>query len=130
MTDHTTPNGRDERYRAFISHSSEGICRLDFQPPIDTALPVDQQVDRVYRNGRFVECNLAMARMYGLESIDELIGQWLEFMLPSSDPEARAYLASIVEAGYQVTEVESAERDAQGRRRYFSNSMTGVVKDG
>ena len=120
----------EERYRAFISHSSEGIWRLEFEPPIDTSLPVDQQVELTYRNGRFAECNLAMVRMYGLESIEELIGRPLDFMLPPSDPEALAYLSSIVEADYHVTEVESAERDVHGERRYFANSLSGVVKDG
>src|SRR5689334_16476028 len=130
MSNDTTTNASEERYRAFISHSSEGIWRLEFEPPIDTALPVDEQVELAYRNGRFAECNLAMARMYGFSAVEELLGQSLELMLPPAEPEARAYLASIVEAGYRVTELESAERDSQGRRRYFANSLTGVVKDG
>src|ERR1041384_6233209 len=113
----------EERYRAFIDHSSEGIWRLDFEPPIDTALPVDEQVELAYRNGRFAECNLAMARMSGLESIDDLIGQPLEVVLPPSDPEARAHLTAVVESGYHVTEVESAKRDAEGHRRYFAHSL-------
>jgi PAS domain S-box-containing protein len=51
-------------------------------------------------------------------------------MLPASDPDARAYLASIIEAGYRVSDVESKERDADGKVKYFANSMTGVVIDG
>ena len=34
----------EERYRAFIRNSSEGIWRLEFNPPLDTSLPVDEQV--------------------------------------------------------------------------------------
>ena len=34
----------EERYRAFVEHSSEGIWRLEFSPPIDTSLPVEAQV--------------------------------------------------------------------------------------
>jgi PAS domain S-box-containing protein len=130
MTDDSTSNASEERYRAFIAHSSEGIWRLEFQPPIDTCLPVNEQVDLAYRNGRLLECNLAMARMYALQSVEELMGKSLDFMLPPADPDARAYLTSIIEAGYRVTDVESAERDALGRRRYFANSMSGVVQDG
>jgi PAS domain S-box-containing protein len=120
----------EERYRAFIQHSSEGIWRLEFNPPIPVSLPVEAQVAAAYRNGRFAECNAVMARMYGLTSPDDLVGKTLDFMLPASDPEARAYLASIIEAGYRVADVESRERDADGGTRYFSNSMTGVVIDG
>lgn len=120
----------EERYRAFIQHSSEGIWRLEFSPPLDTSLPVEAQVDAAYRNGRFAECNVAMARMYGLTSPEDLVGKTLDFMLPASDAEARAYLASIIEAGYRVSDVESRERDAEGTIKYFANSMTGVVIDG
>jgi PAS domain S-box-containing protein len=120
----------DERYRAFISNSSEGIWRLEFDPPIDITLPVDEQVELTYRNGRFSECNEAMARMYGLERIEDLVGKGLDFMLPFSDPSARAYLASIIDAGYSVSDVESTERDVHGQPRYFANSMSGVVENG
>jgi PAS domain S-box-containing protein len=120
----------EERYRAFIENSSEGIWRLEFSPPIDTSLPVDEQVSQAYANGRLAECNAVMAQMYCLNSPEDLVGRTLDFMLPASDREARAYLASIIQAGYRVSDVESKERDAEGNVKYFSNSMTGVVIDG
>ncbi len=119
-----------ERYRAFIANSSEGIWRLEFDPPIDTSLPAEVQVDLAYRNGRFAECNQVMARMYGLERAEDLIGKTLDFRLPSSDSAARAYLASIIHADYHVVDVESTERDVAGSLRHFANSMKGVVEDG
>jgi two-component sensor histidine kinase len=50
--------------------------------------------------------------------------------LPSSDPEARAYLAGIIEAGYSVAGLESVEQDAAGNRRYFDNSMIAIIEKG
>ena len=120
----------EERYRAFVEHSSEGIWRLEFSPPIDTSLPVEEQISLAYANGRFAECNEVMAHMYRLHSPDDFAGKTLDFMLPASDPEARAYLASIITAGYRVSDVESKERDAEDHVKYFSNSMTGIVIDG
>ena len=119
----------EERYRAFIQNSSEGIWRLEFSPPIDTSRPTQEQVSLAYATGRFAECNAVMAHMYQLNAPEDLVGKTLDFMLPSSDPDARAYLASIIDAGYRVSDVESKERDAHGNVRYFSNSMTGVVID-
>ena len=119
-----------EGYRAFIRNSSEGIWRLEFDPPIDTSLPAETQVELAYRTGRFVESNDAMARMYALDQADDLVGKTLDFMLPASDPAARAYLSSIIEAGYRATDVESTERDAHGNVRHFLNSMIGIVEDG
>jgi PAS domain-containing protein len=51
----------EERYRAFVQNSSEGIWRLEFDPPLDTSLPVDEQVELAYRHGVLTECNDAMA---------------------------------------------------------------------
>jgi|GEM_PF-1659092 len=118
------------RYRAFIGNSSEGTWRLELDPPLDTALPIDQQVDYVYRYARFAECNDVMARMYGLASPADLIGKGLEMMLPSTDPQAREYIQYVLESGYRLVDVESEERDAQGNTVYFSNSMVGVVENG
>jgi PAS domain-containing protein len=112
---------KEDHYRGFFEQSSEGVWRLEFDPPIDTSLPVATQVDLAYANGRLAECNPAMARMYGLERVDDLVGKGLDFMLPSSDPQARAYLASIIEAGYRAANVESVERDALGGVKEFLN---------
>ncbi|MBD2746225.1 PAS domain S-box protein [Microvirga sp. BT688] len=120
----------EERYRSFIAHSSEGIWLLEFVPPLDTTLPVADQLELAYRNGRFVDCNDAMARMYGLDRAEDLIGKTLDFPLPSSDPEARAYLTGIVHSAYSVSGVESVEQDAAGSFKYFDNSMIPVIEDG
>lgn len=120
----------EERYRAFIANSSEGIWRLEFDPPLDITLPVEEQVEHAYRDSRMAECNAVMARMYGLESEADLLGCSLDAMLPSTDPAAREFLSAIIRAGYRVTDVESTERDAKGNPVYFSNTMVGVVEDG
>ena len=120
----------EERYRAFIQNSTEGIWRMEFEPPVDTSLPVETQVDHVYRSARLVECNDAMGRMYGFSNAEGLIGKTLDFMLPASDAAAREYLASIVRGGYRATNVESAERNVFGETVYFLNNMAGIVRDG
>ena len=119
----------EDRYRAFIANSSEGIWRMEFDPPGDISMPLERQVDWAYEHGRLVECNDAMARMYGLNRAEDLVGKPLDFMLPRS-PETREYLISIIRAGYRATDTESVERDAEGNPVYFSNSMTGLVENG
>jgi PAS domain S-box-containing protein len=120
----------EERYRAFVANSTEGIWRLEFDPPIPIDLPIDEQVERAYRDGRLAECNDVLARRYGLEHADSLIGRTLDVLLPSSDPKARACVASMIGAGYKVSEAESTARDAQGRTRQFAHSMIGAIEDG
>ncbi len=113
-----------------MESSSEGIWRLEFVPPIDTSLPVEDQVSLAYSRGRFAECNLSMARMYGFDSPQELLGRTLDFMLPSTDASGRAYIASVFRSGYRASDIESTERDEHGRTAHFARSMTGVVVDG
>src|SRR5262245_22262831 len=117
----------EERYRTFFENSSEGIWRLEFNPPIDCSLPVDEQVSLAYEHGRFAECTPAMARMCALDSPEMLIGKTLDFMLPSSDAKARAYVAPMIESGCRLSGVESPERDARGELQCFSNSNLGRI---
>ena len=120
----------EERYRAFIRNSSEGIWRMEFEPPVDTSLPVETQIDQMYRSARLVECNDAMGRMYGFSNAEGLIGTTLDFMLPASDPSAKDYLASIIKSGYRATNLESSERNVFGHAVYFLNNMVGIVENG
>jgi len=120
----------EDRYRAFVANSSEGIWRMEFDPPVDTALPVAEQAAAVFASGRFAECNLAFARMYGYGSAAELVGRGLELMFPPDDPATRAYLEGLIAAGYRANDVESQERDRQGRPLWFANSLMGMVERG
>ena len=118
----------EDRYRAFVANSSEGIWRIEFSPPVDTRLPVDEQITRIFRDGRFAECNDAFARMYGFASSAEVVGRGLALMMDERQPEVREYLAGVIAAGYRANDVESAEHDREGRPLWFANSLSGVVQ--
>ena len=57
----------EDRYRAFVEQSSEGVWRFEHEPPISIHLPVEEQIELMYRHARLSECNDVMARMYGYE---------------------------------------------------------------
>ena len=63
----------EERYRAFIAQSSEGVSRLEIDPPLPVSLPEEEQIDGLYDGARIAECNDAMARMYGYSEASDLI---------------------------------------------------------
>ncbi len=120
----------EERYRDFLANSSEGIWRMEYQPPVDTTLPPEQQAQALLRNGRFAECNDAFARMYGLDSPVDVIGHGLELMMDADDPQARDYLLELVRSGYRAHEVESLEHGRDGQPLWFTNNFSGVVENG
>ena len=64
----------EQRYRAFIALNPDGFCRIEFEEPIDTTLPEEEQLDKMERTGYVAECNDALARVVGLERADQLIG--------------------------------------------------------
>jgi PAS domain S-box-containing protein len=126
----TSPETSEERYRAFIEQTSEGVWRCDVRVPIDTSLPEDQQIDLIYADSYLAECNNAMARMYGLDSAEQIVGAPLGELLPRSDPANIEYLRAFLRGGYRITDAESHELGRDGERRYFLNNMIGIVRDG
>jgi PAS domain S-box-containing protein len=120
----------EERYRAFIANSSEGIWRFELEVPVPTDLPEDEQIDLCYRHGYLAECNDAMARMYGYARADEITGARLGDFLVREDPANVEYLRTFIRSGYRLTDAESVETDREGRLRYFLNNLVGVLGGG
>jgi signal transduction histidine kinase/CheY-like chemotaxis protein len=120
----------EERYRAFIEQSSEGVSRLEFEPPVPLTLPDEELVDRIYTTGRLAECNDAMARMYGFRAAREMVGTPLADLHDRTDPANRQQILTFVRSGYRLVDSETHERDREGRPHVFLNNVVGFVEDG
>ena len=119
----------ETRYRAFIANSSEGIWRYEGVEPVLTTLPLEEQVEKIFRSAFLAECNDAVARMYGFERREELVGRQLASLM-TSDPRNLELLRAFVRSGYRLDNAESFGLDRQGNVRHFENSFVGVVEDG
>jgi two-component system, cell cycle sensor histidine kinase and response regulator CckA len=120
----------EERYRAFVEQSSEGIFRMEYNPPVPCDLPISEQLEWGLKHGLMAECNDAMARMYGRASAQDLIGKPLTDFLVLRDPITREFMENFIRAGYRITDQESREVDAAGQKKIFRNTMIGMVIDG
>jgi signal transduction histidine kinase len=120
----------EQRYRHFVQYANEGIWRFDVREPIDTHLPIEEQIRLIFERAYLAECNLAFAHMYAVESQESLIGTPLPQLLVPSDPQNRAMLKTFIENQYRIEGFVSHERAADGSERYFLNSLFGVVEDG
>jgi len=120
----------EQRYRHFVQYANEGIWRFDVREPIDTHLPIEEQIRLIFERAYLAECNLAFAHMYAVESQESLIGTPLPQLLVPSDPQNRAMLKTFIENQYRIEGFVSHERAADGSERYFLNSFFGVVEDG
>lgn len=120
----------DERYRAFITQSSEAIWRFELDAPVAVTLSAAEQVEHFYRHAYLAECNDAVARMYGYQSCDEINGLRLTDFLPPEDAANAEYLRAFVESGYRLENAESHEVDRHGSPKFFLNNLVGVVENG
>lgn len=121
----------EERYRAFIQQSSEGIWRVEAYPvKVNINISPDEIIDIMYKHGVITECNDAFAAMYGYEKAEELLGAPLEKLLPKNDPVNQEYLRAFIASGYRLENVESRERDKYGNEIYINNSLIGIIEKG
>ncbi|MEO8573063.1 MAG: PAS domain S-box protein [Pyrinomonadaceae bacterium] len=123
-------NRSEERYRAFITQSTEGIWRFELERPIPTHLTTEEQVQLSYAYGYLAECNDAMAKQYGFSSAVEIVGARLSDLLVADDPKNVEFLKAFIESDYNLSEAESHEKDADGNDRYFLNNFVGIVEKG
>jgi len=120
----------EERYRNFVAQSSEGIYRLEFTPPVPIHLPIEEQVDWIYSQGRLAECNEVFAEMYGA-TIKEMIDLSMGEMHEGGDAEINREAQRVfIRNGYRVDNEETHELDANGRPIVFLNNAFGVVHQG
>ena len=119
----------EERYKAFVQQSSEGIMRFEFLEPIPIKLPKDAQVKHVFKYGFLAECNDNLARMFGYNAAEDVAGMRLSEFFPESDPNNISYIRKFVESGYRLTDVESQSVDKEGNKKYFLNNLVGTVEE-
>lgn len=119
----------EERYRAFVEQSSEGIFRMEYDPPVPCSLPVLEQIRLGHERGYMAECNDAMAKIFGFSSAKELNGKPLTEFLVLQHPTTKQFMERFIRSGYRITDQESQEMDAHGQRKIFRNTMIGIVAD-
>ncbi len=120
----------EERYRTFVSKSTEGIYRVDVAPAIPTHLPEDEQIALIYRDSHIAESNDAMAQMYGFDTAAELLGARLDKLLVREDPRNTEYLRAFIQNGYRIENAESQEVARDGTPRIFLNNLVGIIEGG
>ncbi|HEY0947345.1 MAG TPA: CHASE domain-containing protein [Opitutaceae bacterium] len=116
----------EERYRAFVTQSAEGIWRVELNPPLPAGLEIEAQIAHLYAHGQLAECNDAMARLYGFDNAAQLAGTPLRQLRDPADDRHRGLLRSFLTKGMRLQEAESFETDRDGRRRIFVYSLIGI----
>lgn len=120
----------ERRYREFVANTAEGIFLYEPQAPVPIELPVEEQVERLYR-GRIVDGNDAMARMLGFADGQALAGHTLGDLHGRAETLAdRAFLAAWIDSDHQIRGIESCRAREDGSAAWFVSSLVGTVEDG
>jgi PAS domain S-box-containing protein len=120
----------EERYRAFIALNNDGMWCAEFDQPIPTKLPTEEQLDLIYQYGYYSECNDAAARLMGLDQTRQLVGRRIIDFFPKTNPGMRKVFSDVIRSGYRFTTTETAGLAPDGKRHFVLQSQLGVVEDG
>ena len=120
----------EERYRAFIAQTSEGVFRIEHQPPVPVDRPLEEQVDAHYQSGVLAECNMVFAQMYGFERPEQLVGRHIYEFFDHTDPKNRESMRGFIRGGNRDIDTEYHEFDNRGNKRVFMSNAVGFVENG
>jgi PAS domain S-box-containing protein len=117
----------EERYRSFIVNSSEAIWRFEIERPIPVSLPVEEQIEMFYKYGYLAECNDAMARLYGHERAEDILGSRLtDFISPAREDGLMAFVSN----GYRLHNSRSVTPFRRAGEKYLATTVIGIVVNG
>jgi PAS domain S-box-containing protein len=119
----------EERYAAFINHSSEAIWRFETKSPIPIALPEDQLTAEFINNGYLAECNDQMAKLYGYEAAPDITNMPLTNFISVDDSAMLNHFRGFIQAGFKLVNVETHETDKYGNDKIFLNNLMGIVEN-
>ena len=114
---HRTEQRAQERYRAFIEQTAEGVWRFELDQPVPVTLP-EERADRALLRATRTSPSATMPRRActGFERAAELSSARLGDFLARADPHNVAYLRAFIQRGYRLLDAESHEHDRDGRR--------------
>ncbi|HUR11944.1 MAG TPA: PAS domain S-box protein [Flavitalea sp.] len=120
----------EERYAAFINHSSEAIWRFEPGELMPVTTPAEEMIAVFMKKAYLAECNEQMARFYGFTAANDIIGTPLHVLMPESDPRNIEFLTAFINNGFKLLDAESFELDRNGNKKYFLNNLIGIIEDG
>lgn len=102
----------EARFRSVLQQTTDAVFCYEYDPPIETELPLPDQVERLY-DGVLVECNDVAARTYGARRPAEVLGQQLPVLFKTSPGGLDDLFRAFVENGYRSVDQDATETPDQ-----------------
>jgi PAS domain S-box-containing protein len=120
----------DRRYKDFISHSREGVWRLELEQPFPIDLPEEEILEKCLLSGYMAECNLSLARSMGFSTVEEVVGKRLRDLVSPSDEERLESFRASIRGGFRGRTGEFRARDNSGALRHLLRTEIPIVQNG
>lgn len=117
----------ERRYRYFVGTISEAIWRVDFVPPVALEASGEHLAAALIEHGRMAECNDELARLFGVDRADQLMG-WSVDKLTEFTGER--LVRDLLDADFRLQSQEYVTYDEQRDPRHFIVNTSGVIEDG
>jgi PAS domain S-box-containing protein len=125
--DESAVQKRKDIYETFISRTREGVCRYELKDPISIHDSKEKQIRTIYQKAVVVECNDAMAKMYGYKKAHELVGKSLENVIVPTEKNNELFSA-FIDLNYRLSEVETTYSVGENTT-YFLHDVMGILQN-
>ncbi len=121
----------EQRYRAFISNSNEGIFRFEIIQPVEVLELKTRQVATVTESAVLAECNDKFARILGYGSLDDIVGLKVKKILSvQGADQAEDFFSHFIDFSYAIQDYELTRVDDDGNVIFISIGMSGIIENG
>ena len=117
-------------HRAFVSHASQGIWRLEFPGGTDINRPAEAQIRSWYDGNAVADCNPVLAEMFGMQAGYTLVQIPLTRLYPPEDPASAQVLQAFVARGHRCSGVETREQRNGDHPRIYTHDLIGIIEEG
>lgn len=120
----------EQRYRAFITQSTDAVWRVELTPSLPVGLPELRQAEQVLTRGTVEECNEAFARLCGAAASREILGRPLGAVLDRRAPGVIDFALELARSGYRLSDAEFRMATPGGSDFTVSCTVSGVFEGG
>jgi len=118
---------QEKIFESFFNSSLIGIWCFKSAKPLTKNIPEKELINSFFES-TCVKCNNTYAKMLGMKK-EEIIGLKLSDLMPVN-PENIEFLKEFIINEFSITSAISREITVAGEEKYFSNSISAIIKDG
>lgn len=107
----------------------EGAWVFLLKAPLSPDLSPAELISTFYETAYMAVCNHALAKMYGFENTEEMLGLPVSAFMPPSNS-ILELLEATTKNGFKLENAVSKENDRVGKPVYFLNKMEALFENG